>query len=497
MRFTHAFLRAASFGLMLFGLRFTEVHAATKWIHLRSANLEAISDASEEDARSRLIVMERFRGVLPKGLFGRPVSGMPTRVLMLKDGRMVNRMISGERPGRKVRAEGAYIADKDENLIVLNLVGDIHHRGLISQHEFVHLLMRNESTGWPVWLQEGIALSFEHVEFRDGNAIFGLPRTGFVHSFRASALFPWEDFLRMDRRQVMSMKQERALLYYAQSWLLTHFLLFGQPPARRASLDLFFDLVDRRIPSVEAIHQAFGWKPEDLKNEVKKYMRHGRFDTQAAEVPRELDLGVQSAEAPAGLGEAWIACFEAQSGRLDEGRKWLEAARQAGGETAWTVLVEGELALEAEDRLAAAAKFRRAVQLDPDLVKARMALVESLSDDLSTASREAIEEIDVQLGRVVEKAPNHDVAWGMLGICQLRLERPEYAAKSFAESLKRNPRNWVSRYHLAVLRSRVGLKDLALSRLKEVAERCGDPRLAELARKRIAEIGELERKEGR
>jgi tetratricopeptide (TPR) repeat protein len=469
----------------------TDGWAATKWIHLKSAHLEAVSDASENDARSRMVVLERVRGVLPEGLFGLPVSGLPTRVLLLKDGALVDRIIGGKRSSRLMKVDGGYISQVGENLILMDLVADRRNQGRVSQHEFIHLLMREQSVGWPLWLSEGVAQCFEQIEFKDGKAVFGMARPGVVEELRGTPFLPWRDLMQFNRRQLLSLSAENGAKVYSQSWLLTHFLLYGQPPTQRPKLERFFDLVDRRTPTVEALKQAFGWEPEDLKSELQKYMKSGRFYTLASDVPADLDLGVQSTPAPAGMGEAWIASFENFAGRAEVARKWLAEARKAAGDTTWTAFVEGELAYEAGDRKAAAAAFRRAVALDGDRVQARFCLARSLYPAMTPPLDEDLEEISTQLEAVVGRFPGHDVAWGMLGHLELRRKRLDKAGEALSQCLKLNPRDWVSRYNLAIVRGRSGLPDVALSQLQNVVDRAPNPELVNEARNLMKDLQEF------
>lgn len=481
--------RSLALVLLALGLS-TDGWAATKWIHLKSAHLEAVSDASEEEARSRMVVLERVRGVLPNGFLGQPVSGLPTRVLLLKDGQMVDRIIGGKRSSRLVKMDGGYIATMDENLILIDLISDRGNEGRISQHEFIHLLTRDNSGGWPLWLTEGIAQCFEQIEFKEDKAVFGMARPGIVEQLKDSTPVPWRDLMKFDRRHLASMSAEKAGSVYSQAWVLTHFLLYGQPSADRAKLDYFLDLVDRRRPAVEAMKEAYGWDPEQLKPRIQKYMKSGQFHTLAADMPKDLDLEVSVIPAPIGLAEAWVAQFEVVSGRDEVARRWLEVARKTGGASAWIALAEAQLAASGGDRKAAMAGYRRALELDSGLVQARVALAASLFPKISRPTTEDLDEIVSLLTGVVGQLPRHSVAWGMLGQAEIMRGQMDPAAKAFLQSLKYNPRNWNSRYNIAVLRSREGRFDVALAHLTNVIERADDPSLVALARDLAAEIRE-------
>jgi tetratricopeptide (TPR) repeat protein len=105
-------------------------------------------------------------------------------------------------------------------------------------------------------------------------------------------------------------------------------------------------------------------------------------------------------------------------------------------------------------------------------------------------------EIAGQLKRVVEMSPDHDVAWGLLGLCELDRKRWDEAAVAFGEALKRNPRDWFCRLHLGSLRRIAGMTDVALNHLKLVVERADDPRMVNLAREEIGKIEKQIEQEG-
>jgi Tfp pilus assembly protein PilF len=78
-----------------------------------------------------------------------------------------------------------------------------------------------------------------------------------------------EDLLEMRNRVVNGREGTHHTLFYAQSWMLMHYLL-NQNKLDQAGT--YFDLVEnQRIPLAQAVQQAFGVSPAQLDQQVKAY----------------------------------------------------------------------------------------------------------------------------------------------------------------------------------------------------------------------------------
>jgi tetratricopeptide (TPR) repeat protein len=79
---------------------------------------------------------------------------------------------------------------------------------------------------------------------------------------------PWEELLSKSTGET---KRERVYAYYAQAWLLVHYM--RSDPARARMLDAAVTAISQGAPPAEAFWKATGWDSKRLNKEMKDYRR--------------------------------------------------------------------------------------------------------------------------------------------------------------------------------------------------------------------------------
>ncbi len=101
------------------------------------------------------------------------------------------------------------------------------------QHEGFHQYLDRMMPDPPVWLNEGMASYFEHVEYVKGKWKEGQKDSYHVATLRKKGLMPLAQYVRLSHREFRT--EEFELRNYAQGWLLTHYLR----NSNRKNLELF------------------------------------------------------------------------------------------------------------------------------------------------------------------------------------------------------------------------------------------------------------------
>ena len=129
----------------------------------------------------------------------------------------------------------------DENLIVLALPGtnsaftDME----VIFHEYTHLLFRRNDRIWPLWLKEGMAEVYSTFETTGYNARIGDPIGHHLRLLAQQPLMPLAELFAVTHDSPQYNERERQGIFYAESWLLTHFLMAGDNPAYQAHFRQF------------------------------------------------------------------------------------------------------------------------------------------------------------------------------------------------------------------------------------------------------------------
>ncbi|MEO0501315.1 MAG: hypothetical protein AAF205_12285, partial [Pseudomonadota bacterium] len=190
-------------------------------------------------------------------------------------------------------------------------------------HEYVHhFMMQHFPLAYPRWYVEGFAEYFQTADL-DGDFIaYGVPskmRT------RALASFPWVPMDLVLKDEVGPLGDLGATMFYAQSWLLTHYLQRTETHAEK--LPDYMELVANGAAPVAAFEETFGIEVDTLERVLRAYARK--------------DMSYSRIDVPDGFFETRIRTIERLPGSID-GLVIRHAALMAGvtGRKSETILAK-------------------------------------------------------------------------------------------------------------------------------------------------------------
>lgn len=133
-------------------------------------------------------------------------------------------------------------------------------------HEYAHHLMLQHFPGsYPAWLVEGYAAYFQGTDV-DAKVV----QVGRANALAGALIYAkWikmEDLL--SKRPVEFSRDDRGR-FYAQSWLLTHYLL--SDPQRARQLEAYLAAVAAGKPSAKALEDAIGMSLDALEDRLVRY----------------------------------------------------------------------------------------------------------------------------------------------------------------------------------------------------------------------------------
>jgi len=347
--------------------------AAGEWQIGRSAHLEVWSGASERETREIVDQLELFRStVLHQTRVQQLDSRIPTTLVIF--GRA--REYAPIRPRRGVA--GFFQAAAHRNFLVV----DASRRSeavQIAQHEFGHFVLASATrVSAPPWYHEGFAELLSTVR-RNGDAIeIGSPPTERVHFLLAGNTIPLARVL--GGTEVLRWSSHAISAFYAQAWLLTHYLHWGSGagfPDRSKQMLEYLSLVDRGEPIEPACTKAFGVGIEQLEQETLDYLAKGkllylRVPAGSISAPRGVELArLAAADRDARLADLALALG---SEGWDAAAKWLTAALRDWPDHVLALTTRAQLAAARGDDDAEAwlVRARAVVGSDAD-VKRRVA----------------------------------------------------------------------------------------------------------------------------
>ena len=250
------------------------------WRSVRTNNLTVIGNADAETLRQVAVWLEFFHAA-----FGRLVSrsvfdtSVPTTVIVFRD----EASFIPFKPlyqGRPQNVAGYFQAGEDVNYIAISLDEGERLPFSTAFHEYVHLHLKDNLPGAPLWLNEGLAELYGALQFSRGEALLGAPILSHVSQLRRQELLPLTTLFQIDNSSPHYNEQEKVGIFYGQSWALVHYLMFGLDGGRQQQFSHFLQNIARGDTSEKAIERAFGKTVELLEEEFEDYVQRGTFPAQ-------------------------------------------------------------------------------------------------------------------------------------------------------------------------------------------------------------------------
>jgi hypothetical protein len=382
---------------------------ATKgeWLELRSEHLVLYTDGDEVLGRSILQTLEVLRATVSELTFGGSAEPqLPTTLLVF----------SGEEsyaPYRLHGRDGAFFSAGYENLLILNAGARLRSPITIAAHEYLHAFLAEVGLDLPLWLNEGLAEYYSTTRRVGPRVVIGISPTEHRATLRGEAFLPIDEVFALEPGSSEYLDHRRAARFYAQSWLMVHYLMSDE---RYRGLSQLASLASEGSTGEEAIAEALELSPERFESELRAYLGRSRLPGFSLESPlgrRALHVesrALEDGEVAAVLGLVSIeqARWARSPDRLAEARSLLESAvadRPEDGDML-AVLAYLEDVRGNGDR--AATLFERAVYLD-----ARQARTYALYLQFLVARRDrgedsvSAEQLGLLLNRALEMEPWH------------------------------------------------------------------------------------------
>ncbi len=254
---------------LLFSGLLQPVHAA--WREIRSDNFVIYTDVGEKKSRALIQDLEAFRYYL--GLItNRPAANdiIPFPIYMFASKKQYDTLVGRTGTG------GMYTKND-----FLGSLAVLHHDKkkskyadegrLVLFHEYVHYFMRrNSDLVYPPWFSEGFAEFLSPFAKREnGKYLFAglVPERVQWLNYKKN----WMSFRKILNASTTNVRhggEKASLLFYAQSWLLNHYL-HTNPDIKDVERAAFIDALIWGTSPKEAIQEHLGFSLEDLDERMR------------------------------------------------------------------------------------------------------------------------------------------------------------------------------------------------------------------------------------
>ncbi len=243
--------------------------ANAKWLRGETERFVLYSNGSELKLREYAVKLEDF-DTLMRVFFGLDPNGRPERKLEIY---LVNDAVDMRRvsPGASEALAGFYTASP-YTIFAIGKRGQSDRDGDDTiLHEYAHHFMMQYLAGkHPGWLVEGFAEYYMTAKLKPGSFEIGSYNEGRAYTLMNGDWTPTDVVL---SKRTGELKGDQVFGYYAQSWLMTHYML--SDPARRKQLFAYVRLLGEGKESVPAWTEATGESLETFDAKLKSYLKKG------------------------------------------------------------------------------------------------------------------------------------------------------------------------------------------------------------------------------
>jgi len=344
--------------------------AAETWLEVKTPNFTVVSNAGEGTAQKTAGEFEQVRSAYAKlWPWAHLAQGRATVVLALKDDGTLKRWAPGYydvKGGIDVVSGIARGGDREYLLLRTdsrpqdaNVTPNYNlYRGYLTL-----LLSASLERRLPPWLSNGLAEVFGNTSVHDKEILIGRPVPWELRYFNNHARLPLREILDARDDSPLILKEGQRDLFDAESYVLVHFLSFGDRGAHAPQLSRFIQLWLAGRSQDQALAEAFG-DVTALQRQLPDYatrhiLSYARLQTESSpESGRSAARIVPPAEI-AGLR----ASLHVAMGRPVEAQAAIQQARTADPRSSTSYDAEGLLADRDKDRPRATQAYARATEL--------------------------------------------------------------------------------------------------------------------------------------
>lgn len=245
------------------------------WVAVETPHFLVNSDARPGKAREVAVDLERMVAAMAQVVPLAARSYLPTQVyLFASDAEFEDYCAAAA--GRSCSGlAGLFLPGQYGDYLLVS--GDRSEEArAVACHELTHALVRDGLSYVPVWLNEGLADFWGSFSVVGKDVRIGRPDEGHLALLRRQGLLPLATVLDVTYDSPEYNVPARRPAFYAQAWLLTHYLLLGKPDGR-AMLGRYLALLQTGEGREAACRAAFGESSEDLNKELYGYTQRSRM----------------------------------------------------------------------------------------------------------------------------------------------------------------------------------------------------------------------------
>jgi Flp pilus assembly protein TadD len=249
------------------------------WFEARTAHFNIYSCGSNQAVAKVGARLEQFREAYSSLAGAQSVASPPIVVIAFPDHQSMEPFLRLYQ-GKPANLAAFFLRGSDENFIALYLSGAGADSLDAVFHEYTHLLLRHNGLFWPMWLNEGMAEIYSTFETTpDGGIRVGKPHPEYLYLLAHRSWMPLAGLFAVEHDSADYNERDRQGIFYAQSWLLTHYLMLGDSPAMKSRFGGLTTLLRQGQSAEQAFTNALGVSLPQMEKQLHGYLERGKFES--------------------------------------------------------------------------------------------------------------------------------------------------------------------------------------------------------------------------
>lgn len=467
--------------------------APDQWVEVTSSHFTVITNDGDKQARHLLDQFERMRWVFHVMFPSMNTDpGNPIRVFAAKNGKTFETIEPAQYLAKgQLKLAGYFLRTEDKNYVLLRLdATEEQHPYATIYHEYTHLQLGSALEWIPLWLNEGLAQFYQNTEIRNKDVHLGQADVNQILFLRQNRLVPLPVLFKVDASSPYYHHEDKASIFYAESWALTHMLEIGDFAAKTQRLHDYVLMVKNHEDPVTAAEKAFG-DLKKLQSALERYIgasNYQEFVFNSAAAPIDESTYV-SRVLSATEADALRADVQVSVGRAQDARALIDSVLKADPGNAQARETLGMLALRDHDLSEALKWYGEAVKLDS---KSYLAHFDFAQIAMMQGS-EPPDAIEASLKRSIELNPSFAPAYNQLAMFYgMHHEHFDEANKLIAQAVRLDPSQLAYRMNGANLLIASGNYDGAQKVLAACLKIAKEPSEVAMVRNRIEQVQQIQ-----
>lgn len=314
-------------------------------------------------------------------------------------------------PNMRDSIAGLYAARVDQiAAFAIYRDGGLSNRDVLFHEYAHHFMFQHFANAYPAWYVEGFAEFMSTAQLGTDRIVLGRSSEGRFYALRNETWMPIERLITVSPFELRDPRE--ANLFYAQSWLMTHYLVLT--PGKMEQFHAYMRALRLGQDPVSAFQSGFGVTPAEFLSELRRYYR-GSPNALALNRPAQVDLSrVQVTRLPASANNLLPLYTSIRYGVGDTSRtEVLSRVRSLteGQSDRFSSLTRAFAEIRLGETEQARAVLAPLIESNPDDVEALYLSGLSYLTDAEDAEGDAERTLQSQarrlFGRAYQRNPNH------------------------------------------------------------------------------------------